>query len=456
MDDLVDDLASALGPRGLVTDPEQIMSYTTDWTGRWSGAAAAVVRPHDVDEVRSVLEIADRHGTAVVPQGGNTGLVGGSVPRRGQRRQIVLSLAGLGGLELVDAGAHVLVAGAGTTLAEAQAAASGIGRHVGIDLAARDSATLGGMLATNAGGMHVIRYGPMRARVGGVEAVLADGTVISQLSGLVKDNVGWDPVGLLAGSEGTLAIVTKVLMRLEPAPAHRVTALVAVRGIAGAVALVDGPLRRLASLEAAELTLADGMELVTSQFGLPSPIGSAARPSAWLTVDAASDTDPTDELAGALDDPSVIDVAVASDAAARGRLWAYREMHTDAVSHLGVPHKLDVSVAPPRLADLLDELPGVVDRVAPGARLIAWGHVADGNVHVNVVGPPPDEDAIDDAVFRLVLGLGGSISAEHGIGIAKRRWLRLSRSPGTLDLMARVKAALDPHDLLNPGVLVPT
>jgi FAD/FMN-containing dehydrogenase len=456
--ELAAELESVLGASRCLTDPEETASYTTDWTRRWSGPAVAVARPRGIEDVRAVLEIAGRHGAAVIPQGGNTGLVGGSVPRREARPQVVLSLRGMTAIEPLEPASRLLTAGAGTALAEAQSAAAAVGRQLGIDLTARDSATLGGMLATNAGGMEVVRYGPMRARVAGVEAVLADGTVVAQLSGLVKDNVGWDPVGLLAGSEGTLAIVTKVRMRLEPSPAHRVVALVALRDVAAAVALVNGPLRSLRSLEAVELTLAEGMELVAAQFDLPPPVGIGAgtHPRAWLTVEAAADTDPTDDLATALDDPAVVDAAVASDGATRARLWAYRELHTDAVSRLGVPHKLDVSVQPSLLVDLLHELPGVVDGAAPGARLVVWGHVADGNVHVNVVGPPLDDDGVDDAVCRLVLGLGGSISAEHGIGVARRRWLALSRPAGTLALMARVKAALDPHNILNPGVLVPT
>jgi FAD/FMN-containing dehydrogenase len=460
---LLSDLEGALGRSGLQTDPEVCARYTRDWTGRYLGSAAAVVRPERVDQVQGVVEAAARHGAALIPQGGNTGLVGGSVPRPAgalDRPQIVLSMSGFGTVEELDPAGRLLCAGAGVTLAAAQAAAAKAGFHLGIDLSSRDSATLGGMAATNAGGMQMLRFGGMRTRVAGIEAVLADRSIVSRLSGLVKDNVGWDPAALFVGSEGTLAVITRVMVRLEPLPAHRVTALVALASVGAALELLAGPLTGLPSLEAAELTLEDGMRLVAGELGLPPPVGlesgTAGRGGrAWLTLEAAAPHDPTAELAAAVEHPSVLGAAVASDTKGRARLWAYRERHTEAVARLGIPHKLDVSVARARLEELLGLLPERVAAAAPAARLIMWGHAADGNVHVNVVGPPPDDDGVDDAVLRLVAELGGSISAEHGVGVARRRWLRLVRSEGDLRLMARVKTALDPGGLLNPGVLEP-
>jgi FAD/FMN-containing dehydrogenase len=453
---LASELEAVVGAPNCLTDQELVASFTTDWTGRYSGAAVAVVRPASAEEVAAILIVAGRHGAAVIPQGGNTGLVGGSVPRadgESDRPQLVLNMRRLAGVDQLDVASRLLGAGAGTTLAAAQEAASLAGFHLGIDLAARDSATLGGMVATNAGGLHVFRYGSMRARVAGLEAVLADGTIVSHMSGLVKDNVGWDLQALLAGSEGTLAVVTRVMLWMEPLARHRVAALVALPDAHVAVDLVTGALRSLSSLEAAELTLVDGMRLVCEHAGLPEPIGLAEGATAWLTVEAASSQDPTDELAEALADDRVLAAAVGADSPSRARLWAYRERHTEAVATLGIPHKLDVAVVPSRLPVLLDALPGAVGEVCPGAQLIVWGHVADGNVHVNVIGPPPDDYVTDDAVIELVLDLGGSISAEHGVGVAKNRWLAAARPPGTLDLMARVKRALDPGSILNPGVL---
>jgi FAD/FMN-containing dehydrogenase len=212
---LASELEAVVGAPNCLTDEELVASFTTDWTGRYSGAAVAVVRPASAEEVAAILIVAGRHGAAVIPQGGNTGLVGGSVPRadgESDRPQLVLNMRRLAGVDQLDVASRLLGAGAGTTLAAAQEAASLAGFHLGIDLAARDSATLGGMVATNAGGLHVFRYGSMRARVAGLEAVLADGTIVSHMSGLVKDNVGWDLQALLAGSEGTLAVVTRVML----------------------------------------------------------------------------------------------------------------------------------------------------------------------------------------------------------------------------------------------------
>ncbi|MHB8246027.1 MAG: FAD-binding oxidoreductase [Acidimicrobiales bacterium] len=456
---LISDLEAVVGAPNCLTEPDVTASFTTDWTGRFFGEASAVARPGNVDEVVGVLAAAARHGAAVVPQGGNTGLVGGSVPRSAgyfgasPRLQVVMNMRRLSEIRVVDPAGRLIDAGAGTTLAAAQRAAREAGYLLGIDLAARDSATLGGMVATNAGGMHVLRYGAMRSRVAGIEAVLADGTIVSQMKGLAKDNVGWDPAYLFSGSEGTLAVLTRVLMRLEPTPAHRVTALVALTDTAAAVDVVRGPLRMVGSLEAAELTLREGMGLVCERIGLAEPVGWEQGAGAWLTIEAASAEDPTDSLATALDHPAVLAVAVGPDAATRARLWAYRELHTEAVALLGTPHKLDVSVMSSQLPELAEALPDLVARVDPDARLFLWGHVADGNLHVNVVGPQATDYSIDDEVLRLVVSLGGSVSAEHGMGVAKAGWLHLARSPGSLDLMARVKRALDPQSILNPGVL---
>lgn len=461
-------LESIVGRDHVICDPETKAQYEVDWTGRFGGQAGAVVRPADAAEVSAVLRWCSEHSVAVVPQGGNTGLVGGSVPRPAPAGShgglpVVLSLRRLDRLERLEAEELLLVAGAGMTLETAQGHAARAGCEVGIDLAARGSATLGGMLATNAGGMHVLRHGSMRARVVGVEAVLADGTLIRRLAGLWKDNVGLDLVSLLAGSEGTLAVVTAVALRLVPAPAERVTALVALRapddlgGATAAAVRAAGMLRRrVLGLEALEVTFREGMGLVAERFGLPPPPGWAAGARSWLTVEAAGDSEVTNRLAGACEGiDGLVDAAVATDRAGRERLWRYREAHTDAVATLGVPHKLDVAVPVASLAAFAGALPVVVEQAAPGSRTICFGHVGDGNLHVNVVGPAPDDESVDDAVLRLAIRLEGSISAEHGIGVAKRAYLPLARSTAELALAARVKAAFDPKAILNAGVLSP-
>ena len=330
------------------------------------------------------------------------------------------------------------------------AAVGGSGLALGVDFAARDSATIGGMVATDAGGAQVLRHGTMRARVAGVEAVLADGRVLRRLSGLVKDNAGYDLPALLVGSEGTLAVICAVRLALVRAPARVVTALLGLGDLAGAVALVAHLRVRLSSLQAAEVFFADGLELVCTHRGLapPFPRGHPV----YVLVECGADTDPTESLAAALEEePAVADVAVADDTARRTALWTYREAHNEAVNAAGVPHKLDVSVPMAAIPAFAAE---VVDGAGPGERTIVWGHLGDGNLHVNVVGPAPGDRSVDERVLRLVAAHGGSISAEHGIGVAKRDWLGLTRSEAEIAAMRAIKRVLDPAGMLNPGVVL--
>jgi FAD/FMN-containing dehydrogenase len=294
----------------------------------------------------------------------------------------------------------------------------------------------------------------MRAQLLGVEAVLADGTVVSRLAGLPKDNTGYDVVSLLAGSEGTLGVVTRVRLRLVPMLAGRAVALVAVADTAAAVAVVRALRDTLPSLEAAEVFYAEGLALVREKAGLAAPFGPTY--PAYVLVECAQRLDPTDELLGALEAaPDVLDATVASDVRGRQALWAYRESHTEAINAAGVPVKLDIAVPLAALADTVADLPGVVAASAPSSRLILFGHVNEGNLHVNVLDAVDRGEEVTDAVLRLVAGHGGSISAEHGVGRAKRPWLPLSRSPEEIAMMQTIKRALDPHGLLNPGVLLP-
>jgi FAD/FMN-containing dehydrogenase len=308
------------------------------------------------------------------------------------------------------------------------------GFDFGVDFAARDACTIGGMVATNAGGERVLRYGTMRAQLLGAEAVLPDGSVVSRLTGLPKDNTGYDVVSLLAGSEGTLGVVTRVRLRLVPAVGGRAVALVAVDDTAAAVELVRTLRDALPSLEAAELFFADGVALVRDKTGLSAPF--AGDHPAYLLVECAQRTDPTDDLLDALSScTGVRDATVASDARGRQALWAYRESHTEAINAAGVPVKLDVAVPLAALADAVAAVPGVVSAAAPDARTILFGHVAEGNLHVNVLNAVDEAEQVSDGVLRLVASYGGSISAEHGVGRAKREWLHLSRSAEEIALM---------------------
>jgi FAD/FMN-containing dehydrogenase len=422
------------------------------------------VRPASAAEVSATLVVCARHACPVVVQGGNTGLVGGGVPARGgpdatvgsARPQVpvVLSTGRLDRLEPVDTVAGQVTAGAGVTLSRLQAAARAVGQAFAVDLAARDSATVGGMVATNAGGLHVLRYGGMRAQVLGLEMVLADGRVISRLGGLVKDNTGYDLSQLLVGSEGTLGVVTAARLRLVNAYPERVVALIGLPDTASALGVLAALRQGTESLDAAEIFYRQGLDLVCSHAGLAAPLASSW--PVYLTVECAGLADPSDELFAVLAELDLPEdaTAVASDGPGRERLWAYRERHTEAVSSIGIPHKLDVTLPLGRLAAFEAAVRPVVAEAAPGSTLVLFGHVGDGNLHVNVVGPEPDDDRVDDAVLRLVASMSGSISAEHGIGRAKVAWLTLARSAEELHAMRALKGALDPFGLLNPGVLV--
>jgi FAD/FMN-containing dehydrogenase len=309
---------------------------------------------------------------------------------------------------------------------------------------------VGGTIATNAGGIQTIRYGPTRAQLLGLEAVLADGSVISRLGGIQADNTGYDLTQLLAGSEGTLGVITAARLRLWPAEPPTLTVLAGVPGIEAAAALQAEIRSLLPGVRAAEYFEAPGLALVRAHTGVPAPLGREY--PGYLLVDAAATEDEAERIVVLA---PLQDAAVAMDAPARASLWAYRERHTESISAAGIPHKLDVALPLARLAAFRAELDEVIAKAAitTGARAIVFGHIGAGNLHVNVLGPAPDDGGVDDAVLRLAAEHGGTISAEHGIGRAKAAVLHLSRSAAEIGAMRAVKSALDPAGLLNPGVL---
>jgi len=447
---LLEALRDAVGPAHVLVEDDVKASYERDWTGRFQGSSMAVVRPASPDEVVQVVRACAAAGVRLTVQGGNTGLVGGGVPAGGD---VLVSLTRLTELGDIDVVAGQVTVGAGVTLAVLQQHARAQGLDVGVDLAARDSATVGGLVATNAGGIRVLRYGSMRAQVVGGEAVLADGSVVSRLGGLAKDNTGYDLVSLLCGSEGTLGILTRLRLRLVPQLRARAVALVALPDVATAVGLLPSLRSALPDLAAAELFLPAGLALVRAYAGLPAPF--PVEHPAYLLLECAGASDPTDQLVEAVAGlDGLRDATVATDAAGQRALWAYREQHTEAISAAGVPVKLDVSVPVGELSGLVDRLPAAVEAVVPGARLVVFGHVNEGNLHVNVLDTGDRGEQVTDAVLRLVADLGGSISSEHGVGRAKVPWLGLSRSAEEIRAMRAVKDALDPAGLLNPGVLL--
>jgi FAD/FMN-containing dehydrogenase len=454
VDAFLDEVRARLGPQAVVTDPDVRRMHGVDWTRRWAGDTPAVLRPGGTAEVAEVVRAARRHGVPLVAQGGRTGLVGGSVPTRGE---VVVDLRRLDRLDPVDQAVGQVTVGAGVTLERLHDHVSEAGWAFGVDIGARGTATVGGMVATNAGGNHVVRYGPMRRQLLGVEAVLGTGEVLAaNLAGLVKDNTGYDLAGLLCGSEGTLGIVTAARLALVPPVEAIATALVGYRTAAEAVTAA-ATIRRASDLHALELVLGPGLDLVAGHLQVPVPL--VPTPPAALLVEVASSrrgSDLTAQLAAAVEDgPEPAGAAVATTPADRARLWRWREGHPEAAAALGVVHKADVTLPPSATVGFLDEVPLLVDRCCPGATTLLYGHLGDGNLHVNVVGPEANDDAPIDAVLDLVLALGGSISAEHGIGTTKVAWLVRQRGAVAVSAMVAVRRALDPDGVLNPGVLTP-
>ena len=448
MEDLLAELAAIAGSDHVLTDPDVTDGYTTDWTRRFRGQARCVVRPGSTDEVAAVVRACARRDIPVVPQGGNTGLVGGGVPA--DEKSVLISLRRLRRLDPVDTLASQVTAGAGVTIAALRAHAAAAGLTYGVDLAARDSATVGGTIATNAGGIQTIRYGHTRAQLLGVEAVLADGSVISRLGGIQSDNTGYELAQLLAGSEGTLGIVTAARLRLHRPEPAQLTLLAGLPSIETAAALQAEVRALVPGIRAAEYFEAAGLALVRAHTGLPAPL--AASYPAYLLVDIIGSEDFSERLSAL---PLITDASVAMDGPAREALWAYRERHTESISAAGIPHKLDVAMPVSRLAGFRAALDSVVASAGgPDARPIVFGHIAAGNLHVNVLGPDPSDDAVDDAVLALAAAHGGTISAEHGIGRAKAAALHMSRTPAEIAAMRAIKSGLDPAGLLNPGVLL--
>lgn len=449
-DPLITALTAILGPDAVVTDAGQRGSYETDWTRRFHGTARAVLLPSTPDDLARALALCSEAGAKVVPQGGNTGLVGGGVPRGGE---VVLSTARLARIGHIDFEVGEVEVEAGVTLGALQARVRGEGFDFGVDLASRGSATIGGMVATNAGGTRVLRYGDMRRQVLGLGAVLPGGARIGRMAGPEKDNTGYDLPGLLAGSEGTLAVITRVRLRLVPMLRHRVAALVAFASTAAALAAATRLRRALPALESTEVFYAEGLSLVCDHAGLQLPF---PRPHAvYLLVECAADDDPLPAIAAALERcDGILDSAAATGRAERDALWAYRERHTEAVNAAGVPVKLDVAVPQAEVVAFELALRALVATELT-ARLVLWGHLSEGNFHVNLLGLEPGEGRLADSIFRLVLAHHGSISSEHGLGVAKAPWLELARGPADVALMRRVKQAFDPGGIMNPGVIFP-
>lgn len=450
-------LATIVGDQHVLTDPDVMARYLVDWTGRRTGRADAVVRTRSTDEVSAVLSTCAATGTAVVAQGGNTGLVGGSVPddRVASNRvasTIVLSTERMTGIDTVDPVEMCVGVQAGATIAAIEAAAAAADLHFAIDLASRDSATAGGIVATNAGGVHVVRHGGTRAQVLGMEAVLADGRVIRRWNPLRKDNVGYDLPGLIAGSEGTLAVITGVLFTLVDPPGPTAVALIGVENADQIFVLVSKVRRAGLTVEAVELMTRAGVGLVVEAGARPALTGA----SAFQVLLEASGAQATERLAEVLNDAGVEDAVL--DEGPAHALWELRERHTETIARASttVPVKLDVTIRRRDLGQFIEDLDAVAAAVSFGCRPVVFGHAADGNLHVNLLDVPlPEQAALARRVLEMVIARGGSVSAEHGIGRDKRDWLAVARDDADVAVMRAIKNAVDPDNRLNPGAIFP-
>jgi FAD/FMN-containing dehydrogenase len=453
---LIRTFAEAVGAANVLSDPEVTIAYGTPWAATEGIAPVAVVRPGDAAEAAAVLRACAEHGGQAVLQGGNTGLVRGGVPASAE--EVVISTTRMTAIGEVDRESLQVVAGAGTTLEALQARLDAEGLELALDLGARSQATLGGMAATNAGGARAFRHGTMRRHVAGVEAVLADGTVVERLGGVLKDSTGYDWPSLLVGSEGTLALITRLRLRLRRIERSRAAALVPVdslaEGLALAVALRDRP----TGLEAAEFVLPGALALVRAELDLRPPLGDGEPEggSTLVLLESRAAAGAHDLLVEALAEHPGAARAVLAEGAETAGLWRYREGLGEALARHRVV-KLDVALPLAGLAAGVAALErAAIEAAGPGVRPFLFGHLLDGNVHVNIGDVDDDRRAaVERAVLESVLAHGGSIGAEHGIGRAKVAWLSADRSPADIAAMRSLKSALDPNGLLAPGVLFP-
>jgi FAD/FMN-containing dehydrogenase len=461
---LIDQCASIVGGAHVLTAPADVEPYVGDWRGRYRGSARAVVRPANASEVASIVTLCANAQVPIVPQGGNTGMCGAATPDA-SGREVVVSLGRMRAVRALDPANATITVDAGVTLAEVQQAAAAVDLLFPLSLASEGSCTIGGNLSTNAGGTAVLRYGNMRDLVLGVEVVLADGRLWDGLRGLRKDNTGYDLKQLFIGSEGTLGIVTGAVLKLFAAAHARVTALAALASVAQAVEL----LRRMKGSLGDRLVgfeLISGVALRLSRKHhphLPDPLPDHP----WYVLLQANDSATGSPLAAhvetavaaAAEAGIIADATIAQSQDQADRLWALRENISEAQRREGPNIKHDISLPISAIPAFLDDAGGALLGAFPGAQLVVFGHLGDGNLHYNVAAPQhasaarfiENTPAANRIVHDRVVAMGGSISAEHGIGQLKRDELVHYKNPLEIELMRRVKSALDPQGVLNPG-----
>jgi len=466
----LDQAAALLGPRGFTRDPELTAAWLTDWRGRYTGQACAMASPANTQEVAALVRLCAAHGVGIVPQGGNSGMSGGATPDA-SGAQLLLSLRRLDTIGPVDVGARQVTCGAGVILHSLHQAAEAAGLRFPLTLGGKGSATIGGLVSTNAGGTQVLRHGSMRAAVLGIEAVLADGSVFSALTPLKKDNRGFDLKQLFIGAEGTLGVVTAATLRLVPALAGRRVIWAGLGSIAQARELLILAERAAgAELEGFEVVPQNCLSAVLDH--LPDARAPLAGQHAWHALIELGSEDPAqdlDALALALLEAAqaqdiIADATIAASETQAEAFWTLRESISGALRAKGAAVQHDIAVPVADMAAFIAMAIPTIEAEFPGCKAFAFGHLGDGNVHFHVTAPagavrgewePGQGKAASRRVHDLVTQWHGTISAEHGIGQMKRDELARLGDPVALRIMAQVKAALDPQGLMNPGKLLP-
>lgn len=456
---------SVVGSAHVIDDSSALLTYNTDWMRKYHGRSRLCIRPGRTEDVQAVLAHCHARQLPIVPQGGNTGLVGGSVPLGDE---IVLSLSRMAAVTAFDPSSGAIVCEAGCVLQALDAHLAPHGWTVPLDLGAKGSCQIGGNVSTNAGGLRLLRYGSMHANVLGLTVVAADGRLLDFMSTLRKDNVGYDLKQLFIGAEGTLGVVTHVALQAAPRPTSVNVAMFAVHSFPAAVALVKSARGRLGEiLSALEFVDAATMRITTEQLQLRAPF--EASPALYVVIETAGSVAAHDEeklhafLEAATAEGLVQDGVVAQDSKQAAALWRLREDASVAVGQRGHVYKYDLSFPLPRMYDLVDVMRLRLHawEASHGVQVVGYGHLGDGNVHLNISTPNRGQDyhaalgrEIEPFVLDWTLQHGGSISAEHGLGVSKSAWLGRAKPAATVAIMRQMKALLDPHNILNPGKLL--
>lgn len=453
---LLDDFRTIVGSRDVLTEPNDIARYVEDWRGLYHGLPLAVLRPANRDDVSSCVRLCAQHRIGIVPQGGNSGLAGGAVPDR-SGKQVVISLEKMNAIRTVDRVGMTIEVEAGCIVQTAQQAAEVVGRQLPVRIAAEGVAQIGGIISTNAGGVNVLRHGMTRQLVLGLEVIRTDGTILSSLRRLRKDNAGYDWKQLYIGSEGTLGIVTAAVLRLVPVPKYRSVSLLSFDNAANTPLIFSSIVDELGDcLNSFEIISSQSMELVHAHCGLSVGLATGKW---YLLVEAVSSLPSLEEtveavLMNVLETGLAGDCVVAQSEQQATDIWKIRESITEAEQREGGTIKHDVSVPVPEVGRFLTDMPAALVAAFPQARVSAFGHIGDGNIHFNVLAQQSDKQSINRLVLDAVAALGGSISAEHGIGLLRVAELARYRDPGEQDISREIKNMLDPKCIMNPGKVI--